>query len=319
MEMGLLKLFSGRDANRRVGLYSHDGEIHAAVVDGEPGVGGTLTRFERAGSPGELADRLRRSGVRKSDAHFVLSPDDYQVFQIERPDVPAAEVRQALRWRISDMLAARFDDPVIDWVDLAGQKASARSSEVQVVAACRKAVLEGINLVGQAGLRLASIGVVPLALRDLMAPAVKGNTGYVFLQVGHAGGLMIVGRERRFYFFREVDLGITALSAAMAAGGEERTNVLSDLSLEVQRSLDYYESHFMDAPLRELWVACEDPSVHEALLADLAESLELAVRRFEPASTGLEADPDLAVSEGDLIALGGALRRSADQADGGAS
>lgn len=314
--MGLLKLFSGRDSGKRVGLYIDNGEIHAAVVDGEPGAGGYLTGFVRSGSPAELAGGLKRMGVRKADAHLVLSPDDYQVFQIERPDVPTNEVRQALRWRISDMLAGRFVDPVIDWIDLAGQKAGARSSEVQVVAGCRTAIREGIDLVEQAGLRLASIGVVPLALRDLMAVAAKGSTGYVFLQVGAGGGLMTVGRDRRFYFFREVDLGINALSSAMKSGDEGRMNVLSDLSLEIQRSLDYYESHFTDAPLRELWIACEEPGVREMLIEHLAESLELSVRRFEPASTGLETEPDVVADEGDLIALGGALRDPADQ-DGG--
>jgi len=308
--MGLLHLFSGRPAEKRVGLYNDNGEIHAAVVDGEPGVGGHLTGFLHAGSPSELATELKRAGVRKAGAHLVLSPSEYQVFQIERPDVPENEVRQALRWRISDMLAGRFVDPVIDWIDLAGLKASARTSEVQVVAACRDAVRDGIEMVRQAGLRLESLGVVPLALRDLMASALEGGSGYVFLHIGYGGGLMVVGRERRFYFFREVDLGISALSSAMQAGDEDRANALSELSLEIQRSLDYYESHFMDAPLRELWVACEVPEVREALLAYFTDSLDLSVRRFDPASTGLETGAGIAADEADLIALGGALRHS---------
>jgi MSHA biogenesis protein MshI len=316
MEMDLLTLFSRRDSDKRVGLYSDDGEIHAAVVEGEPGVGGHLTGFLRAGSPGELAGELKRMGVRKADAHLVLSPDDYQVFQIERPEVPNEEVRQAVRWRISDMLVGRFVDPVIDWIDLAGLKSGGRSSEVLVVAACRTAIREGIERVEQAGLRMASIGVVPLALRDLMAAADEGATGYVFLQVGDAGGLMTVGRDRRFYFFREVDFGFTALSPETKVGEEGRMNVLSELSLEIQRSLDYYESHFRDGPLRELRVACEQPAVREMLIESFAESLELSVRRFEPASTGLDTDPGVAADEGDLIALGGALRHPADQDEG---
>ena len=305
--MGLLHLFSGRSTEKRVGLYSDNGEIHAAVVNGEPGVGGQLTGFFHAGSPAELATELKRSGVRKAAAHVVLSPGDYQVFQIERPDVPEAEVRQALRWRISDMLAGRFVDPVIDWIDLAGLKAGARSSEVQVVAACRDGVRTAVDLVRQAGLRVDSIGVVPLALRDLMASALEGGSGYVFLQIGYDGGLMIVGRERRFYFFREVDVGISALSSAIQAGEDEKTNAFSDLALEIQRSLDYYESHFMDAPLRELWVACEVAEIREALLGYFGDSLDLSVRRFEPASTGLDVEPGTGAGEADLIALGGAM------------
>lgn len=305
--MGLLHLFSGRTQEKRVGLYNDNGEIHAAVVDGGPGVGGSLTGLFHAGSPAELAAQLKPAGVRKAGAHLVLSPGAYQVFQIERPEVPEAEVRQALRWRISDMLAGRFVDPVIDWIDLAGLKPSSRSSEVQVVAACRDAVKEGVNLVRQSGLRVASIGVVPLALRDLMASAVEGGAGYVFLQIGYGGGVMVVGRERRFYFFREVDLGISAISSAMQAGDQELANALSDLSLEIQRSLDYYESHFMDAPLRELWVACEVPEIREALLANFADSLDLSVRRFDAASTGLDTEPGNGADEADLIALGGAM------------
>lgn len=316
MEMGLLTLFSRRDAGKRVGLYDDNGEIRAAVVDGYPERGGRLVGFLRADSAAELDSELHRLGARKAEAHLVLSPDDYQLFQIERPEVADDEVRQALRWRISEMLAGRFVDPVIDWIELSGQTSAGRPAEVMVVAACRTAIGEGIERVKQTGLRLASIGVVPLALRDLVAAADKGPAGYVFLQVGDAGGMMIVGRQRRFYFSREVALGLDELSSAATAGGEDRADTLSDLALEIQRSLDYYDSHFRDSPVRDLWIACERPAVSEMLVEFLSESLDLAVQRFEPASTALETDAEVAADEGDLVALGAALRQPATRGDG---
>ncbi|HAI47665.1 MAG TPA: hypothetical protein DCM50_13380 [Stenotrophomonas sp.] len=47
-------------------------------------------------------------------ANVLLHPSEYQMFLLEAPEVPPQELRDAMRWRIKDMISQSLDDVVID-------------------------------------------------------------------------------------------------------------------------------------------------------------------------------------------------------------
>src|SRR5262245_39543919 len=66
----------------------------------------------------------------------LLEPGEYQVVVVDAPNVPLAELRAAIRWRVKDLLDFHVDDVTIDVLDIPILKdAPARNHTMYAVAA----------------------------------------------------------------------------------------------------------------------------------------------------------------------------------------
>ena len=61
-----------------------------------------------------MARVLARLPNRRAPTVSVLDPDSYRLLLVEAPDVPADELRAAVRWRVKDLIDFHVDDAVID-------------------------------------------------------------------------------------------------------------------------------------------------------------------------------------------------------------
>ncbi len=257
--------------------------------------------------PATLAEEVDRLGVRKWPARVILGTDDYHVLQVTRPGVPDAEMTQALRWRINDLVSDPVDELVVDWFDLPGQKAPADEQAVMVVAARRAAVVEALEHVRRAGLKPDSVGIVQLALRNLMPVGPDARQGIALLVLGRESSLINLGRGAGLYLSRDVEIGTVGLRAEAADAPGVVPNVFMDISLEIQRSLDYYDAYFSDPPMRRLWIAGAGGAVIQRLADYLDENLALDARLLDPAELGVGIEAETALDDRCLVALGGAL------------
>ena len=88
---------------------------------------------------------------------------------------------------------------------------------------------------------------------------------------------------------------------------------------EVQRTLDYYERHYGSKPVARLYLAPpnrETVSLLDALSSSIGVPVEiLDISQLLPCPAGFEAGRQ----SGTLLAIGAALRQSAELAEEGAS
>ena len=61
---------------------------------------------------------LRAAALPRAPVSTVLRTDDYQLALVEAPDVPPAELRAAMRWRLKESIDFRVEDAVIDVFDV---------------------------------------------------------------------------------------------------------------------------------------------------------------------------------------------------------
>lgn len=61
-----------------------------------------------------FADRLAELGFKGCAIRVMLRPDQYQLLQVEAPQVPSEEIRAATRWKIRDLVEAHVDDLTLD-------------------------------------------------------------------------------------------------------------------------------------------------------------------------------------------------------------
>ncbi len=177
----------------------------------------------------------------------LLGEGDYQLLLTEAPDVHAEELRAALRWRVKDLINFHINDASLDVFDLPANTAPGRAREMYVVAARNSAIRARADTLDAAGINLDIIDIPELAQRNLASLLPEDASGVVMLTLQADSGLITLTRQGLMYLSRTLGTGYSALQAAADPVG-----YFDQIVLEIQRSLDYYESHFREAPIRHL-------------------------------------------------------------------
>ncbi|MEX0899241.1 MAG: pilus assembly protein PilM [Gammaproteobacteria bacterium] len=313
----LFKRKKGRDALTAV-TFADDG-IGIAAIHTDPTLGPQLLACEFHSHDGsDAAQALRETLSATGSAHArcttLMNAGDYQLLLVEAPDVEASELRAAIRWRIKDLIDFHIDDAVIDVVEIPGQDRG-RARMMYVVAARSTRVRARIDQIEDAGLELAAIDVEELALRNLAALADRDGRGTCLVWFGGDDGLILLVREGELYLSRRIEVGTSQLFSAALHGdpdngelGDPLTGVLDQVILEIQRSLDYYDSHFSLPPLTMVHVApCAPAMPYVARYLDLnlnLSAVELDLARLFPGASV----PDAVTQARCLTAVGAALR-----------
>ncbi len=307
---GLLKKAAA--AKGRVGVAFGRDLIAVAVVRREAGGAPLLERcetlaFDRAMPAAEIAERLQRLGLPRLPASTVLRPEDYQLALVEAPDVPPAELRAAMRWRLRDAIDFRVEDAVIDVIDVPTPGRGGQSRMLYAVAARRTAVERHVAQLS--GVAVFDVVDVPeLCLRNLAALVPAVDRGVALLHLGEMAASVVLVRGRTFYFARQMDLQATLRYNLNAPAPVEGRVDPTGVVLELQRSLDYYERHFDQPPITRIAIAPAGPRA-DMLAADLRQETGLEV---EPLDLNVllrceqPVTPDAQATG--LLAIGAALR-----------
>jgi MSHA biogenesis protein MshI len=296
----------------RVGVaFGHD-LIGVAVVRREPGGVTVLERCEtlpvgRSGPPQAVAQALQALALPRMAASSVLRPEDYQLALVEAPDVPPAELRAAMRWRLRDAIDFRVEDAVIDVIDVPNQARSGQSRMLYAVAARRTAVDRHAALL--AGVASFDVVDVPeLCLRNLAAMLPTADRGVALLHLGETAATVVLVRGRTFYFARQMDLQATLRYNLDAGRPVEGRVDPTGVVLELQRSLDYYERHFDQPPITRIAIAPAGPRA-AMLAADLGRETGLEVEALDLNTLLSCTQPvEPATQAACLLAVGAALR-----------
>ncbi|MBI2380318.1 MAG: PilN domain-containing protein [Gammaproteobacteria bacterium] len=257
-----------------------------------------------AGLAEALAERVRQRGWKNLPAVLVLSGQDYKLLPAEVPDVPEAERSQALLWGLRDLLDRPPEDTILDSFPFAQGLERPGKRMCYAVAAAKARLAELVALVGEAGLRLEAIDIPELALRNLLRRLPEDAQGLGLVASGSRGACIAIVREGELYLNRQL-AGVAELSGACHP---LTAPALADqLSLEILRTLDYYDSQLNQRPLAALYLPPlpGDSTVFQELLG---ANLPLVVARMEPGAI-CELEPGLQPDwgPGGLRALGGAL------------
>ncbi|HYD55472.1 MAG TPA: agglutinin biogenesis protein MshI [Burkholderiales bacterium] len=205
----------------------------------------------------------------------LLSPDEYQLLLVEAPNVPAPELKAAVRWRLKDMLDYHVDDATIDVLDIPPAEANgARAHPMYAVAARNDTIRKCIDRFESAHIPLTVIDIAETAQRNIAALFETSGRGLAFLYVGEAGAMLTVNFRTELYMARRIEVG----AAQVAAEDEEaREEARGRLLLELQRSFDHFERQFPFAGVEKLMLGPERQD--SGIAAYLGENLGMPVER----------------------------------------
>lgn len=208
-----------------------------------------------------IKNLVQDRGLDKTACATLLDIGSYQLLMVEAPEVPQTELKAAIRWRIRDLIDFHIDDAVLDVFDTPPSGARAVQEHLYVVVSRSAIIKERIEALHSAGAALEVIDIPELALRNIAAQLDQEANGQAMLFFGADQGLITLTRDATLYLARSMGVGYQQLLAT--------PDLVDRLVLELQRSMDYYDRHFQQAPITAITL-CPLPEA----LPQLAEQLE---------------------------------------------
>lgn len=235
---------------------------------------------------------------------LVLHPSYYQLLLTEAPKVADAELAAALRWKIKDLI----DYPVAEAAVAAFRLPADAYRGRQAMAYCavlRKCALqELVQPIEQSGLMLDSVEIAELAIHKLAALApTEGGLAQLHLLADEGFINLVAGGQ--VYLSRRLDVGIDALLS------DKSTQARDQLLLEIQRSLDFYESQLGKGIISQLYFSPMEASTEE-LGEFIASRLGINVRPLPLPDLSPHVDEELPLQRC-VMAIGAALKPQAER------
>ncbi|WDD98194.1 hypothetical protein [Thalassomonas actiniarum] len=213
--------------------------------------------------------KLAEDGSLKGECHLVLSSQFYQVVQLDKPQVPPDEINAALKWQVKDLVTFPPEDMVLDYFDAPQLPNSPQ--KINVVCARQSVLKEMVTLLQEKRLRLKSIITEEFAFSALLPP--EEDACLLVCQQPHEEIVLIIIKQGQIYFHRRLR-GFSEI--ARRSELELQAGVVDALSLEIQRSSDFFERQLKQAPIKHIRLML--PMAQEAFLAEkLGENTNMPV------------------------------------------
>lgn len=244
---------------------------HGEVINGEF----KLLKLEYEAIQGSGVEQFVQNWVSKNklknaDCHYVLDKSEYELELIETPPVEDDELREAVRWRLKDLISQPIEDTVIDIFPLPDDAYRGRMKMLYVVAVDRSVIESKLKFIRSCGLDPKVIDIEEMALRNisLHLPDMEKGTIAILSLKENSGEILMFSHEA-MYLSRSIEMGYASLVQHGESKDEQvlkvdqqeeyeityqvethddnheehdRLVMLDRFILDVQRSLDYYES-----------------------------------------------------------------------------
>jgi len=260
------------------------------------------------GEPDFTSSGIDVKVLQKLPLSTVLPGGSYQLMLEELPNAPRDELKNALGWRIRDRIDTPLDEAIIELLDMPAQARGGQKPSAYA-AVTHQAVVESlVAQLKQAGLTPDVIDLPELCMRNIAVRLPQDNRGVAFLHFTEACGLLTITRGGVLYLVRRIDVGQVALDET--PGTQSREALIPKICLELQRSLDYYETHYDCRPVTDLRMG--PGSGIGALQAALHDQLGLDVSTLDLADLFHISEPLSEETQHEcLLAVGAALRCAA--------
>lgn len=218
-----------------------------------------------------LQQWVRNNHVQKTSCVCLIASDDCDVYQVEKPDVAATEVSQALAWRIKDLIDYDVDSAVVDSYPMPVSSKN-NKQQLSVVSAHESTVGSYVDSIKSAGLNLEAIDIRDLVAKNLKVVQQGVKQTQAILALADDSGLMSIFHDGDLYVSRDFRIGLDQIELA----DQNDPEAYDSLLLEIQRSTDYFESYYGLGSVTHLLINPQSPATSKmASYLQNASSFEL--------------------------------------------
>lgn len=245
-----------------------------------------------------LAGIVKKNGLTDIPIFWLLSPDDYQLILIDSLPVPENEMKGALNWRIRSLINYPIDEAAVDYFTIPAKKTTPDRPMIAAVTAKRDALNRIIDIYKNAGLSLTTIDIPELALRNLTALYENDEKSTAMIYFTANTVILNITSQKMLYFTRRIHFQL---------GNEENKSKYEELSLEILRYFDYFQSQWRNPSPTRIFVAADRGNIEE-IATSLTDYLMTKVEVFTLKQFLNDEKARMLLEQKCLLAFGSALR-----------
>lgn len=264
----------------RIGLGFTDKFVSIVVISaaaqGKPRV--TLAKVLQTNllKDAELKQLVTQSSLKSLPCNVVLSAENYQILQVDKPNMPENEIKSSLKWKVKELIEYQVEHASVDGIDIPGDPESPNRLPLMFAICARNNHLAEVsNAVLDAGLNLKSIDVHAMVQRNIASLLEYEQRAIALVSILERGFLITFTAKGELYHTRFIELDKGFLRNL---DDELFSNNFDRLVLELQRSLDSFDRQFPFLSINKLLVTPDPSSLR--LVEGLKKSLYLPVDSF---------------------------------------
>ena len=236
----MFSLAKSGSSTTQLGISVDQERIAVAVANHEnkpPTISQVITLPREKSVKATIQKGLKQLNVSDARAVFGLKVHDTKFHKIQKPNIPEQERNSSLLFLMKDRLSQSVDNTMIGCVDYPD---GCRHDDQLMVFEANKPHIATLVEAGHAcGLSIDAIDVVELLYGDLIFSEQQMHKGIGFIVEHDTGVHLLLYRDHSLYLIRRLQ-DISDLIGCLPAPGNAQ--MADSLMLEVQRTLDYYDS-----------------------------------------------------------------------------
>lgn len=233
---------------------------------------------------------------------IVIPGDKTESVQIELSELPQEDTQSALPWKIKDLVSVSPQDMVCDYIEMKVQPLG-QGPKAMILATSKAYLAELAAPFHEQKVPLCAITTEQFVLAQMQTH--KDSAQLIFVQHREIEAILLIVKNNEICFARKIrgNEGLVNMTSQQL-----RDYGADTVAIEIQRSIDYYESHLKQPPIKDAFVALAGGN--DELLVELLNGLL-------PVKTSLFPIGDIQDDSGELslsyLASFGAALYSAQQ------
>ncbi|RZF80962.1 MSHA biogenesis protein MshI [Pseudoalteromonas sp. CO325X] len=222
-----------------------------------------------------LLKLLRKISSDACDLYVVLPQSYYQIVQAEKPELSEQEITQSLPWTLKDLVSISAENIIADYIDYPIQS-TGQKAKINVFATDKQQLRPLVSELD----KLNDCHLQQLSVKETTLAAMTAKDNYarlvVYQEPGDEPSVLII-RDQQLLLNRR----LRGFSALQQQPDETTLSHLSDsLGLEIQRSMDFYESQLKQPPIKEILIQGIDDA--QAVISRLQAFQTTSIVEFKP-------------------------------------
>lgn len=290
-----------------IGLaYTADQVLLCALKQTDAGVEWSLdATFSHNNWQQKLHGFVKQHKLEGTACYFSLTAHWYKLLQVDKPDVPSEEVLPALQWPLQELIGSQ-QSITYDYTDIPVKVSGI--DKVLAVAIAKKEIENISEAIFEAELMLQSISVEEFATLNLLPKSAEA----IITLIQEQGEELVINivRDGHLFFSRKLK-GFENI--ASFSQQELEMGVLDSLGVQVQRTMDYFESQLRQPPVNRILVKLD--TRHGQYVVDkIASTMGVKCELFVP---DIELDSALNLQMASFSCLGAAMAHFKEEANVG--
>lgn len=180
----------------------------------------------------------------------VLANEHYRMLQVERPDVPDAELAEAIKWRVKDLIEFPLDKVAVQCFEKPVDESRGMQKQSNVVVVQKELLQPMIDMLHDNSVSIQAIDIPELVIRNFLLLYPETEQGVAALVETCNGIYLILQKQDVVYLSRK--LMSNNFQSVIDDLTQGYTDAAEQLILELHRSMDYFENQLGQAPVKHL-------------------------------------------------------------------